>query len=138
MTDTENKNFTNEVYGFYYDRLKLFMTEDGWVVKDIFEINYFGTEVSRLFDFKVIDDVWFVRPNFFCLKKRTKNNQMLSINFSFQRSATEALVLYMDQQREMFQNILESKGISNCICNPYDKNFQEVVLSIVCGSSSLL
>lgn len=133
MTEAENKIFLKELYGSHYEKLKCFMTEDGWVLKNIFEINYFGTELSGLFDFKLIDNTWLVRPNFFGFKGQAKVGQIISVNFCFQSSAAETLILYMNQQRELFYKELEIKGLLCSVCDPYDENFQKQILSIISG-----
>jgi hypothetical protein len=133
MTEAENKIFLKELYGYHYEKLKCFMTEDGWVLKNIFEINYFGTELKGLFDFKLVDNTWLVRPIFFGFNRRAKVEQIISFNFCFQNSAAETLILYMNQQRELFYKELESKGLQCSVDDPYDNNFQKQILSIING-----
>ncbi len=133
MMEAENKIYAKELYGSHYEKLKNFMTEDGWVLKNIFEINYFGSELSAFFDFKLVDNTWLVRPNFFDFKKQAKVNQMVSFNSAFQNSASQALTLFMDKQRESFCRELEINGLSCAIANHYDEDFQKQIISIITG-----
>jgi hypothetical protein len=135
--EAENEVYAKELYGSHYEKLKNFMTEDGWVLKNIFEINYFGAELSSFFDFKLVNDTWLVRPNFFSFKKKTKEKQiqMVSFNFAFQNLASEALTLFMDKQRESFIKELEINGLSCAIANHYDEVFQKQIISIIAGQT---
>ncbi|UPZ17849.1 hypothetical protein [Flavobacterium humidisoli] len=126
----KNKLPKNKLYGSYYDKLKNFMTEDEWVLKNIYEINYFGHGFGHLYEFKFIDETWFVRPVSDYYRAESHAKQILSYSFAKNRAMAEVLMTFLDEKKVLFEKECALKGI-NGIHNPFDKKFKLQVCSII-------
>jgi hypothetical protein len=126
----KNKSQKNKLYGSHYDRLRKFMTHDEWVLKNIYEINYFGHSTFHLFEFKFIDETWFVRPLDDHYRNERLEKQILSYSFGQNRAKAQVLMSFFDEQRILFEKEFAFNELHS-IKNPFDNKFKLKVLSIL-------